>query len=173
VLEDEMKVWGWVLALGLAVLAGCSSAPAPVPVVGTPAGLQQLAGEWGGEYRGETTGRSGSIIFRLTAASDTAYGDVVMIRATRTTGTLSASPSVGLPMPPAPEVLSIAFVRAENGGVTGQLKPYRDPDCDCQLATTFEGQIKGDVIEGTYRSVRINGNPTPQTGTWRVTRKKS
>jgi hypothetical protein len=168
-----MKACGWILASALVVLVGCSSAPQPVPVAGAPTDLQQLAGTWGGDYRSESNGRSGSIIFRLTAASDTAYGDVVMIPGTRVGGQPPSSPSVGLPMPPTPEVLSIAFVRAENGGVTGELKPYRDPECDCQLTTRFEGRIKGDVIEGTYSSVRVSGNPSPQTGSWKVTRKKS
>jgi len=172
-----MKAWERGLAaaaacaaLVVAVLAGCASKPQPVPVTGAPDDLQMLAGEWGGDYQGEDSGRSGSIIFRLSAATDTAFGDVIMIPTTRGN---PASPSVGLPMPPAPEVLSIAFVRAEGGGVSGQLKPYRDPTCDCQLSTTFEGKIRGDVISGTFSSVRVNGSGSPQTGSWRVTRKKT
>src|SRR5687767_10795054 len=110
-----MNPWPWILvaALPAAVLSGCSSAPAPVPVVGVPTDVRTLTGEWGGEYEGESSGRSGSIVFRLSADSDTARGDVVMIPRERRAPTNSApSPSVGLPMPPAPEVLSVAFVRA-------------------------------------------------------------
>jgi hypothetical protein len=46
-------------------------------------------------------------------------------------------------------------VHAAGGGVTGQLVPYRDPECDCQVATRFEGRIHGDTIEGTYTAGTI------------------
>ncbi len=160
------------LALLTLGMAGCSYAPAPVPVVGMPADLATLAGEWGGEYHGETSGRRGSIVFKLSAGADTARGDVVMIPRERREQRLPVQdPSVGLPFPRTPEVLSIAFVRAAGGGVSGQLTPYRDPECDCLLVTRFEGQLQGDVIEGTYASARTDGGEA-QTGTWRVTRKK-
>ena len=74
-----MKSWRWMLATVAVLAAGCSSAPAPIPVVGTPADVRTLAGEWGGDYHGESNGRSGSIVFRLSAQADTAFGDVVMI----------------------------------------------------------------------------------------------
>lgn len=167
-----MSSRGWWLAAAIAVVAGCSQAPEPVPVVGAPADVRALTGEWGGEYEGETSGRSGSIVFRLTANADTARGDVVMIPRERRPPADGAPPSVGLPMPASPEVLSIAFVRATQGGtVNGELRPYRDPDCDCQVQTTFAGRLQGNVIEGTYRTVRMNGSGTPTSGTWKVTRK--
>lgn len=163
---------GIMTALALAAV-GCSSTPEPVPVVGAPADLGLLAGEWGGEYRGETTGRSGSIVFKLSAGADTAFGDVVMIPRERNPKHLpTQDPSAGLPIPRGPEVLSIAFVRAEDGGVSGRLIPYRDPACDCVVDTRFEGGIRGDTIEGTFTSHPVEGGRT-QTGTWKVTRKKS
>lgn len=162
-------------ALALAV-AGCTGAPAPVPVVGAPADLRQLAGEWSGEYQGETTGRSGSIVFKLAANADTAYGDVVMIPRERRGQRLpTQDPSAGLPYSRAPEVLSIAFVRASGGGVSGQLVPYRDPECDCTLITHFEGDLHDDVLKGTYTSRRASAAgpaDTTRTGVWRMTRKK-
>jgi hypothetical protein len=165
----------WVLGLVATVSlvgAGCSSAPAPVPVAGAPSDLGLLAGEWGGEYRGETSGRSGSIVFKLSAGADTAYGDVVMIPRERNPKHLpSQDPSVGLPFARAPEVLTIAFVRASGGGVSGRLNPYREPECDCVLLTRFEGQVRGDIIEGTFTSQRLDGSDR-QTGAWKVTRKK-
>lgn len=166
-----------IAALTLAV-AGCSGAPAPVPVVGAPADLRPLAGEWSGEYQGETTGRSGSIVFKLAAEADTAYGDVVMLPRERLAQRLpTQDPSAGLPFPRTPEVLSIAFVRAAGGGVTGQLVPYRDPGCDCVLITRFEGQLHGDVLEGTYTSRPAGHGPdsaadTTRTGVWKMTRRK-
>ena len=168
----KMATLGSLVVLAL-VVGGCSTAPAPVPVVGTPADLGQLAGEWGGDYHGETSGRSGSIVFKLAAGADSAVGDVVMIPRERREQRLPVQdPSAGLPTSRAPEVLSIAFVRAAGGGVSGRLKPYRDPDCDCMIITRFEGRIRGDVIEGTFTSTHVERHDT-QTGTWKVTRKKS
>ena len=159
-----------VVAVAL-VMAGCSTAPAPVPVVGSPADLGALAGEWGGEYHGETTGRSGSIVFKLAAGADTAYGDVVMISHERRDSRLpTQDPSAGLPIARTPEVLSIAFVRAAGGGVSGRLAPYRDPECNCQVDTRFEGRMRGNVIEGTFTSRLVEANEI-RTGTWKVKRK--
>ena len=154
-------------------LAGCSSAPAPVPMAGAPTDIRQMAGEWGGDYQGETSGRSGSIIFQLAAGADTAFGDVVMISHQRRPARLpEQDPSAGLPMARTPEVLSIAFVRATGDSVEGRLRPYRDPDCECMLDTRFRGQIHGDTIEGTYTSQPSDGG-RPQGGTWKVKKKKA
>jgi len=162
---------GILAALALAA-AGCSGTPGPVPVVGAPADLGRLAGEWGGDYRGETSGRTGSIVFKLTAGADTALGDVVMIPRERRPERLpTQDPSVGLPIARTPEVLSIAFVRAAGGGVSGRLVPYRDPGCDCLVVTRFEGQIHGDTIEGTFTTRSVEGGE-PQTGVWKVKRKR-
>lgn len=112
-------------------------------------------------------------MFRLEAGADTAYGDVVMIPRQRRESRLPVQdPSTGLPTPRTVEVLTIAFVRATDGGLSGRLTPYRDPECDCVLDTRFQGRIRGDVIEGTYTSTPAAGGPT-QNGTWKVTRKKA
>jgi hypothetical protein len=167
-----MRAVAVAVVLALAPITGCATTPAPVPVVGDVAGLGALTGEWGGEYQGETSGRSGSIIFQLAAGADTAYGDVVMIPRERRDSRLPVQdPSAGLPIPRTPQVLSIAFVRAADGGLSGRLAPYRDPDCDCVLITRFAGRIRGDVIEGTFTSTP-EGDGAPQQGTWKVTRKK-
>ncbi len=162
---------GFLMAAALAV-GGCSGGPEPVPVVGSPADVGALAGEWGGEYRGETSGRSGSIVFKLSAGADTAFGDVVMIPRDRRVERLpTQDPSAGLPIARTPEVLSISFVRAVGGGISGRLAPYRDPDCDCMRVARFEGRMRGDTIEGTFTSTPVLGGER-QVGTWKVTRKK-
>ena len=38
----------------------------------------------------------------------------------------------------------------EGGAVQGTMDPYHDPQCDCQVNTTFVGRISGDTIEGTF-----------------------
>ena len=156
----------------LVMTVGCATAPAPVPVVGERLELRRLTGEWGGEYQGVSSGRSGSIIFKLAAGADTAYGDVVMIpRERRDSRRPVQDPSAGLPIPLTPQVLSIAFVRAADGGLSGRLAPYRDPDCDCMVVTRFEGRFRGEIIEGTFTNTPETGGTT-QHGTWKVKRKR-
>ena len=70
-----------------------------------------------------------------------------------------------------PEVLSIRFVAAERGEVSGALDPYFDPDCRCKALTRFRGRQRGDVIEGTY-TLYAEGSPVPVHGTWTVRRKR-
>src|SRR5881296_2776449 len=63
-----------------AALAACSPTPqTPIPLVGSTGDVAALTGRWEGSYSSAETGRRGSISFTLTAAGDSAYGDVVMI----------------------------------------------------------------------------------------------
>jgi len=68
-------------------------------------------------------------------------------------------------------VLTINFVRVAEGRVSGTLAPYADPETGVQLFTSFAGQLRGDVIEGTY-STRAGRSVDSQTGEWKVTRRK-
>jgi len=53
--------------------------------------------------------------------------------------------------------------------VTGTLDPYRDPDCGCEVTTTFSGEVHGDRVGGTFTSSRTAGRVF---GTWKATRKR-
>ena len=129
------------------------------------------AGEWSGEYSSGESGRSGSITFTLRSAGDSAFGDVVMIPS-----------GLGRPVKPYNEgqiaepssaspttVLTIRFVRVEQGRVSGTLDPYADPQTGERLFTTFVGDLKGNAIEGTY-TTRLQSGVT-QTGRWSVLRR--
>src|SRR2546426_8162305 len=64
----------------LAALSACTpTPPPPVPLAGTAKDVAALAGQWEGSYASAATGRSGSISFTLSAGSDSAFGDVIMI----------------------------------------------------------------------------------------------
>ena len=161
---------GSILSLALAI--GCATTSAPVPVEGTPSNVAALSGHWEGSYESEATGRTGSIMFDLVAGEDHARGDVVMIPrgstnayrpAPRPTGEGTGSPATA-------ELLSIRFVRADGETVNGTLDPYWDPDCNCEVTTTFVGAIFGDRIAGTFTSMRTAGRVT---GTWKATRRPS
>jgi hypothetical protein len=63
-------------------------------------------------------------------------------------------------------------VRVASGRVAGTLAPYGDPETGAELYTSFDGDMKGDTIAGTY-STRAAGGSDTQTGRWRVTRQRS
>ena len=159
-------------ALALLVVAACSGPSTPVPVAGTATDLAALAGEWSGEYSSEESRRSGSIVFRLTAGTDSATGDVVMSPQfwRQPAGPRDAPPSVA-PLP-APQILSIRFVRVAGGRVSGRLAPYTDPSCGCTLLTEFEGSLRGDTLDGIYSS-RHSATGDVQRGRWQVTRRRT
>jgi len=163
-----------VAAAVAGLLAACSPAPqTPVPLAGTVADLAVLAGRWEGTYSSVETGRSGSIAFTLTAGRDSAFGEVVMIprgfgRPLQAWN--NSAPAAGAASPRS-AVLTIHFVRVTGGRVTGTLAAYADPETGVQLFTAFEGQLHGDVIEGTYTTRAARGLNS-QTGQWKVTRGK-
>ena len=163
----------WLVVAAVSALAGCGGSPAPVPVTGVPADIAQLAGEWGGDYRAEDSGRSGSIVFKLSAGADTARGDVVMIpRGGNEPPPPEPRPAAGVGLPANGQVLSIAFVRAAGGAVSGELVPYPDPECSCMLMTRFEGRIRGNAIEGTFASRDAETNRELRSGRWKVKKKQ-
>jgi hypothetical protein len=138
-------------SLGLALLAGaCVGVQPPVPVSGDVA---SLTGEWEGTYSSAQSGRRGNIFFRLEAGRDTARGDIVMYPVGYPVATAPWDPSNPAdPNRPSAEVLTITFVQAVAGTVTGRLDPYRDPQCGCSLTTTFIGKLQGDTLSGTFTS---------------------
>ena len=151
--------------------AACASSPAPVPVVSRDGDLSLLEGEWKGEYDAPSVGRHGSIVFKLAAGADTAYGSVLMVPRgwSQPLGPLG-NPAFEAHDAPTPELLTISFVRLARGEVSGILDPYADPECDCAVYTTFTGQLVApDVIEGTFVS-RHGRTTTTYSGTWRVVR---
>ena len=138
--------------VSLAALGACAGSQARVPVVGAEADISQLAGQWYGEYSSSESGRSGSIVFTLSAGSDTATGDVVMTPRMPPQATPGQSPA--------------------GGDVSGALAPYPDPTCGCTLHTTFIGRLRADTLQGTYTSLHEQTREV-QHGRWRVVRQRS
>ncbi|HJR41604.1 MAG TPA: hypothetical protein VJ812_05900 [Gemmatimonadaceae bacterium] len=161
-----------LLALVSTIVSACASRAASVPVLATTADAGPLVGKWAGEYSSPVTGRSGSIVFTLASAGDSARGDVVMTPrgsnqpyrpADRSRGDTSVETT------PDNQVLTISFVRVAGPVVSGTLAPYRDAECGCVLVTTFSGTLGDDVIEGTFTTRGLPGGSEP-TGRWRVKR---
>jgi hypothetical protein len=157
------------LVLGTALLlAACRYQLFPVPVSGERAAIASLAGEWVGDYRGRETARTGSIMFNIRAAGDSAFGDVLM--ATPGGGMYATvdSPAQHARHTREPELLAVSFVSVVGNEVSGAIEPYVAPDCECVVQTTFTGRITGDTIAGEFRT-RGPSIPT-QSGWWRVLR---
>jgi hypothetical protein len=150
--------------------AACSSTPKVMPLSGTPADIRALDGQWIGSYHTyDPSGRSGTLLFRFEAGQDTARGDVLMHVAGRETADVipfTTDPWADV----APDrILKVTFVRAAGGTIFGRFDIYNDPVCGCEVQTTMTGRINGNLIEGTYNSVHLNGADR-NTGRWRVVR---
>jgi hypothetical protein len=153
----------------VALVLACGGAQTPVPVVGASADLSRLAGEWYGEYSSVESGRSGSIVFKLVAGTDSATGDVFMTP--QWLGRPGEVQAQRGPQPTTTPALAIRFVRVAGGQVSGALAPYTDPQCGCTLHTTFVGRLQADTLVGTYSSRHEQARDT-QRGRWRAVRKQ-
>ena len=160
-----------------AVLVSCATSPTPVPVIGPATDLNALVGEWSGDYSNPETGRSGSIAFSLKAGKDTAVGSVVMIARENNQQQITTGAPVDRPVVRtsvaggSSEVLTIRFVRMEGSHLVGTLDTYRDPDCGCELTTTFHGQFTAaGTITGTFTSTGSTMGHLPSSGRWTVRR---
>lgn len=158
----------------ISVSWSCAYNPPVVGIEGSRADLELLAGEWQGEYTGGPRGRCGSIWFKLVAGEDHAHGDVLMIpegsdRPYQPYRHEAPGPGDRV-FERSPRVLTIRFVRAAAGTVSGTLDPYWDPDRQCQASTTFRGFVRAGTIEGTFSSI-CEGGVGYTTGRWKATRK--
>jgi len=153
----------------LAVMAmGCHTRLDPVPVTGVHTEVEQLIGEWSGDYASSESRRSGAIFFQITAHGDSAYGDVLMPVAAGDVGPRPVDLLTGHEQHVrSNELLSIKFVRVASEAVQGELEPYIAPDCDCVARTMFYGTVRGNEISGSYLTTTDRGT---QRGEWRVRR---
>lgn len=157
-----------LIGMTFVAFGGCAGSSPPVPVVGPPADISRLAGNWYGEYSSAESGRSGSIVFTLTAGSDTASGDVVMTPRMPARPASGQHPTAGA-QAPITQTLTIRFVRVAGGQVSGALDPYTDPACGCTLHTRFVGRLTADTLQGTYTSLHEQTRNV-QHGRWRAVR---
>jgi hypothetical protein len=155
-----------VLVAGALLGTACTWQGSPVPVLGETASLE---GEWEGTYVSQQTGRTGSILFRLKAGTDSAFGDVLMIPVRAEHINTPNVPQITEQQRALPRVLRISFVRCEVGRVAGRLDVYQDPETRERLFTTFEGWVRGDRLEGTFSTV-TEGTGHLLSGEWSVKR---
>jgi hypothetical protein len=142
-----------------------------VTVQGEQDDVRAMAGRWEGTYESEQNGREGTIQFELTAAGDTARGEILMRPVDQDPyqyqGSARAEQNDLRPLQ-APTLLPIKFVRFRPEQVLGTLDPYIDPDCNCQVTTSFIGSVDGNEARGVFA---IRGKKTWLAyGEWRAHR---
>jgi hypothetical protein len=158
-----------VIPAALFGAVACATNPIPIPVIGTRTAVDAIAGEWQGTYRSSETGRSGTISFTLAAGRDTAFGEVIMVPMGYNTPFSPYEEHVGEPRS-IPKLLTISFVRVDDGRVRGTLDQYIDPDCQCPMRTVFIGALSGpNTLEGSFES-QTSQLSTVVGGTWSAQR---
>jgi hypothetical protein len=162
-----------IAILAVTIVSGaCVGNPRPVPLHASRADWETLAGRWRGSYETAAPSRRGLIDFTLSAGDRQASGDVLMI-----------AEGTRVPYRPYPpgdprlepidaayaQLLTIRFVRAEQGEISGTIASYWDPDRNCQASATFLGATQAHAIEGTFTSTCEDG-VRQLRGKWRVIR---
>jgi hypothetical protein len=154
-------------AVVAATIVGCApSRPPEIGLTSSDFDLNPLVGEWRGSYTNPEAGRVGTIAFTLHAGVSSASGNVVMIPHGADSSLFSHAAIDR-------SVLKINFIRKEGRKVSGTLDPFRDPNCGCQVTTTFEGDfVDAHTIEGTFSTAPLVAGPKVTSGTWKVIRVK-
>jgi len=161
-----------IAALAASTIA-CARKPPGIALTSSDFDLKPLVGVWRGDYSNPQTGRKGTIAFSLRAGESFASGNVIMIPKPDSLLTpeerelASDVPSTGR------SVIPIHFIRKEGGNLNGTLDPYRAPDCDCVVTTTFQGSFADErTIHGTFTTVPSKAGSAITSGTRRVVRVK-
>ena len=167
-----MKRLTFFAAIATLSIMGCAARQPEIELTSSDFDLNPLVGEWRGDYSSTETGRNGTIAFTLRAAELAASGNVVMLPRADSSFEANHAP-VDPSIPNAREVLTIHFVRKEGSNVVGTLDPYRDPECACQVTTTFQGAFRDrSTIEGIYTTTPATPGAKVTSGKWKVTRVK-
>jgi hypothetical protein len=163
-----------IMVAGLAASSiACASKPPGTELTSSDFDLNPLVGEWRGAYSSAETGRSGTIAFTLRAGEGSASGNVVMIPRADSLLTAAEREVVSNVSRQERSVIKIHFVRKEGGNLSGTLDPYRDPDCNCPVTTTFQGSFRdARTIEGTFTTVPSTPGRNVTGGKWKVVRVK-
>ena len=173
-----MKLTFPVSCLLGALAVSCVStqkSPAPsIPLGGESRSLNALIGRWEGTYTNPANGRTGTVVLEFLSGKE-AHGDILMIPP----GSPERKPSAEETLRTMPRVLEINFIQAEGDELSGTVGPYEDPDSHCSARTAFRGTLRGDTIEGSFRTECLDShgksdpNMPATTGSWSVARKKS
>ena len=158
------------IATLLAALTACQYHPTPITLQGEAISIAALRGEWSGEYWSNASERRGALSFTIAAHADSAFGDVIMFTPLGQQVRPVDSGDQHRLHSSSTQALRIDFVRVGGGMVSGTLEPYVAPDCNCQVSTTFTGNVLGDTIRGTFITNGAQGGN--RDGMWMMARKR-
>jgi hypothetical protein len=151
----------------------CATTPPGTEITSSDFDLLPLVGVWRGNFNSSQTGRAGTVAFTLRAGESSAKGNVVLIPRPDSLLTPEEREVVENGGSGGRSVVPITFIRKEGGTMNGTLDPYRAPDCDCIVTTTFQGTFSdANTIVGTYTTVPSKAGASVTGGTWKVTRVK-
>ena len=159
----------------IASVAACAGNPPPVPVFASRADWEILNGHWSGAYQANPSGRRGLIEFTLSSNDEEASGDVLMIAEHARIPYRPyppGDPRLGPVDVPYTQLLTIRFVRADRGQISGTVASYWDPDRQCQATAMFLGTAQAREIAGTFTSTCEDGIRQLR-GDWHVTRQST
>ena len=151
-------------------LTACQYQPTPISLQGEPATIASMRGDWSGEYWSNASERRGSLSFSIASHADSAFGDVIMFTPLGQQVRPIDSGDQHRVHSTSTQALRIDFVRVGGGMVSGTLEPYIAPDCNCQVATTFTGNVLGDTIRGTFITNGTQGGN--RDGMWKMARRR-
>jgi hypothetical protein len=159
-----------LVVLVLAGLGACRYQPTPIPLQGEAASISALRGDWAGEYWSGASERRGALNFTIASNADSAFGDVIMFTPLGQQVRPVDSGEQHRLHSASSQALRIDFVRIGGGMVSGTLEPYIAPDCNCQVSTTFTGNVAGDTIRGTFVTNGPQGGN--RDGRWMMARRR-
>lgn len=154
-------------ALGAWLWAGC--APPRFDIKGGSRDMDRFAGRWEGTYS-SSAGRSGTIEFWVQPEGNTARGKIIMIPRGWAKPLGMSDEQARRDRPDLLHELHFSEMILQGDRVEGRLETYRDPDCGCDLDTSFDGLLRRDRIEGTFRSHEVGGDEEYR-GVWTVERR--
>jgi hypothetical protein len=149
----------------------CVPSSGPAHLVPGSADLMALQGEWVGTFHADVAhGRSGALLFNLDASEEVAQGCALMRVAGRETAeALPLEGDLWSHIPPERRLL-VTFVRGGEGEIHGNFAVFPDPVCGCDVTLHLTGNLRGNILEGTYIMEHVGGAERA-LGKWRVTRR--
>jgi len=163
------RLIGSTVVLAVVASSCVTMPPPPVQFVAEPTDALALNGAWEGQYYSAETQRYGSIRFLLSARGDSAFGDVLMLTK-RTSHGRAADETRMMTAGVESQTVSIGFVVARGGSVSGLMTPYEDAE-GAVLLTRFDGVLRDDSIRGRYVTHNLE-TLAVTSGDWSVQRKK-
>lgn len=161
----------FTLAALTAAATACARSTPGIELASSDFDLHPLVGQWRGSSTSSQTGRTGTIAFTLRAGESAASGGVVIFP--KPDSLLTPEERETMENVSDRTLVKIHFIRKEGGTISGELDPYREPECNCTATTKFQGAfIDANTIEGTFTTVPMTAGGRVTGGRWRVTRVK-